>query len=238
MALTLAATSSVVGPNISTFCYASGGTAPYVYSVVAGGAGGTINSATGAYTAPAITGNDTVLVTDATSATATLSILIGTAIDLVMDIIQTGMGLPNGSVWLFDQKIFTPVDSNLYITVGVLNCKPFGNSSQPDGNGNEILSVNMLATLSVDIISRSTAALYQKEQVLMALRSQYSQTQQDSNSFYIASLPTGFVNLSDIDGAAIPYRFNFSFQIQYFSTMTKPISYYNQTQGPVVVTNP
>jgi alpha-tubulin suppressor-like RCC1 family protein len=53
---------------------ASGGTAPYIYSVASGG--GSIDNATGVYTAPAASGNAVIQVTDAVGATATSNMLI------------------------------------------------------------------------------------------------------------------------------------------------------------------
>jgi hypothetical protein len=98
----------------------------------------------------------------------------------------------------------------------------------------------MLATLSIDIISRSTQALLRKEEVLMALNSNYSEYQQEANSFYIGRLPVGaqFVNLSQIDGAAIPYRFNISINMQYFSRRIKPVDYFDEFSEVAVTTEP
>ena len=67
-ALVLApATLSLVAHGQKTFA-ASGGVPPYSFSVMSGGAGGTIDPKTGAYTAPATlasaTSSDTILVTD------------------------------------------------------------------------------------------------------------------------------------------------------------------------------
>jgi hypothetical protein len=69
--------SSVSVPHTQTQQFnAYGGIQPYVYSVVGGGSGGTINSSTGLYTAPSGTGADTVRVTDANAATANSTVTI------------------------------------------------------------------------------------------------------------------------------------------------------------------
>lgn len=228
---------TAMAPNLTLPFSGNGGVAPYTYSIVAGGIGGTINASTGLYTSPNTTGIDKVRVTDSASTTAQASILVGSPIQLFCDILQNEMSLKSNQIWLWDQKVNIPTDSNLYIAVAMLTCKPFGNSNRfYDGSDTE--SVNMHATLSVDILSRSTTALDRKEEVVMALMSQYAQSQQELNSFYIGKIPTSFKNLSEIDGAAIPYRYNVDVAIQYFVTKTKAVSYFSSFQTPSVNTNP
>lgn len=242
MSLSLAANTLAVAPGISTSFKASGGTEPYVYSVVPGGAGGTINSSTGLYTAPAVASSDpkkafdTVVVTDDNADTSSLNILVGLPLSLFCDIIQKEMGLSQGQVYLWDQKINIPKDSNLYVAVGVVSCKPFGNSSTFDGNGDVVQSVNMIARLDVNILSRGVEARDRKEEVVLALGSVYAEQQQELNSFMVGRLPVGFVNLSQEDGAAIPYRFVISVNLQYAFTKKKAADYFDQYSTTEVTT--
>lgn len=245
---------TAIGVGLTSSFLASGGTAPYTYSVrnVQPGAGGTINSSTGLYTAPPVVngGNynqptqlyDTIQAMDSVGAIATAKILVGTPLLLFCEIIQNQMNLPPGRVYLWDQKIFQPTDSGLYVAVKVLTCKPFGNTNTYDGSGsnsNGKQSVNMYAQLELDVISRDYEARDRKEEVLMALRSNYSQTQQLANSFYVGKIPPGsqFINLSEPDGAAIPYRFNISVAIQYFVSKTVPVPYYTEFETPQINTD-
>lgn len=249
MSIGLSSSVSAMAPGLSTSFLASGGTPPYVYSVVPGGAGGSINSSTGLYQAPltmnpdpALT-SDVIRALDSLSAAAQLPVLITNPLGLLCDILQKELGLDANHIYLWDQKIPQPNDSTMYIAVSVLNCKPFANTLEYDGSGggmNAIQSVNMLATLSIDVISRGPEALDRKEEVLMALASNYSQSQQELNSFYIGNLPPGgqFVNLSNIDGSAIPYRFNISINMQYFVRKVKAVNYYGAFSDVEVTTEP
>lgn len=241
MSLALSIAVTAMAPNTATKVVGTGGVAPYTYEVVSGGAGGTISAISGnegLYTAPSsapLEGDDaydTIRVTDDNGDTAEAEILIGTPLELFCEIIQKEMELANGRVYLWNQKLMQPKDSDLYIAVSVLNCKPFGNTNRPDSSGvgvNSVQSVNMQATIAIDIISRSLQAQRRKEEVLMALASTYSQQQQERNSFYIGQLPPAaqFVNLAEVDGAAIPYRYNISINIQYFATKTKAVDYFD-----------
>lgn len=234
MAISITQTATAVGANAPASFLASGGTAPYVYTVLPGGAGGTINPSTGAYVAPAtvssdpVQGTDTIEVTDALAATAQATILVGTPLILFCDIIKKELGLADGRVYLWDQKINQPTDSDLYVAVSMLTCKPFGNGNKQSTDGTQTTqSVNMYALVDIDIISRGPAAFDRKEEVILALESDYARRQQDANSFYIGKLSTSFVNLSEVDGAAIPYRYKITVAMQYFVSKTKPNEYFD-----------
>lgn len=246
MSLTLSSTLTAITPGLTSSFGATGGTEPYTYSVLPGGAGGSINSGNGTYVAPATVNfnpaqlYDTIQVTDALAATATAKVLVGTPLLLFCEIIQREMALADGRVFLWDQKIFQPTDAGLYIAVSVPRCKPFGNNTKTNSSGDPVQSVNMLATVEVDIMSRGPDARERKEEIILALNSQYAQAQQAANSFNIGRLPTpsGFQNLSVVDGAAIPYRYNISINMQYFVTKTKPFPYFDAFAEPSLAINP
>lgn len=72
---------SVIVTNNETYTFsATGGATPYTYSVLNGA--GTINPATGLYTAPAVNGNATIRVTDATGATSDAGVSVQAALSL------------------------------------------------------------------------------------------------------------------------------------------------------------
>lgn len=246
MSLSLIQTYSAVTFNVTSSFAGQGGTAPYSYAVLAGGAGGTINASTGIYTAPSFSVEtpqgsvDTIQVTDALSATANLPIKICTPLLLVCDIIQTQMGLADGRVYVWDQKINAPIDNDIYVAVSIPLCKPFGNNIDFTNNSGlgAFQSVNVMGTVDVDIISRGPGARDKKEFVLMALNSIYSEQQQEANSFHIARLSTNFINLSNVDGAAIPYRYKISFHIQYAVTNQVQVPYFSSFDTPTVAVNP
>lgn len=242
MALILTSSASAISPGRSAFFLGTGGTEPYVYSLAPGGVGGAVDPSTGEYDAPiGLTGTDVVIVTDATTATASLPILVGSAMELVCDIISKEMELDSEQVILWDQKFDIPNDSRIYIAVSFMSGKPFGNNYVPDGSGagiDGIQSINMLAVIGIDIMSRSYEAVTRKEEVLMALKSQYAESQQEANTFFIATLPVGFVNISGIDGAAIPYRFHIDLQMQYYVTKTKAVPYIDDFSPVEITTEP
>lgn len=247
MTLSLSQSVTAVGPSIPASFLAVGGSAPYLYEVLPGGAGGTINASTGAYVAPPTSNSDptklydTVRVTDYDADTATAQILVGTPLLLFCEVLQRELELDPGRVYLWDQKLMQPTDSDLYVAVSVPSCRPFANVTRFLENGIDVeQSVSMLATVDLDIISRGPAARDRKEEVVMAFNSVYAQQQQEINGFYIGKLPPGsrFVNLSEIDGAAIPYRFRISVNLQYVAAKIKTAPYYDTFLATTVTTDP
>lgn len=235
MTLSVTQSATAVAPRCHASFLAVGGTAPYVYSVGAGGAGGTINPSTGAYLAPLefksspFVNTDTIIVDDSIGNTARATILVGSPLILFCDVLAHELNLPRKRVYLWDQKIMQPTDQGLYIAVSVASTKPFGNSSAFRGSDNvSDQFVSMCALVDIDIISRGPDARDRKEEVILALNSIYSQQQQNANSFYIGQLSTRFINLSEIDGAAIPYRFRISVNMQYFYQKQSAAPYFDE----------
>ncbi len=242
MSLSLLQNATALGVNCRTSFQGFGGVEPYSYFVVPGGAGGSIEVASGFYTAPSQFSSDPKLafdivqVIDGSGASATAQVLVGSALLLVCDIIATKMNLDRSRVYLWDQKINEPTDSGLFVIVSVEQVKPFGNNSRfVDGVNQQY--VNCLATVGIDIISRGPDARDRKEEILLALNSQYSEQQQEANSFYIGRISTSFLNLSPLDGAAIPYRYHMTFLMQYCVSKTPSVDYFNRFDEPIAIVN-
>ena len=233
-----------MAPNCPASFLATGGTAPYSYFVKTGGAGGTIDASTGAYTGPInfksspFVNMDTVGVLDNNGDTTESTILIGSPLILFCDILSHELCIPRERVYLWDQKIMQPTDFGLYIAVSIPSTKPFGNTNRFNGTtNNSDQFVSMLAVLDIDIISRGPVARDRKEEIILALNSNYSQQQQTTNSFLIGTQSTRFINLSEVDGAAIPYRFRISVNMQYAYSKSSAAQFYSSFDEPQVFTN-
>ena len=241
MSLTILQNLTAIGLNQTTYISVSGGVLPYTYSIVSGGAGGTIDGL-GKYTAPSTSGIDTIKVTDSTPITpltSTTTIKVLGPLELVCDIIEKELGLPSGRTYIWDQKIMEPKDFGLYVIIRILSEKPFSNTRRLNADGTSVTqSTNIKSTLQIDIKSRGTDARLRKEEVVMALNSIYSQQQQVANSFLIAPLVSQINTINTEDGTAIPYHFSFDCTIQYFKQKIKTIAYFDTFEPVSVLTNP
>lgn len=233
MSMIIGQTTYAVGAQIRASFLASGGTAPYTYAVLAGGAGGSIDSATGAYQAPAAVPSDpkyrydTIQATDYNGAQVTTQILVGTPLLLLCDVIQRGMGLSPGRVYIWDQKIKAPTDAGLFVVLSLLDIKTIGNVNRfnPDTQ-NQDQYVSVRTVVDVDLISRDGSARERKEELVGVLNSQYSIYQQDANGFSLSKNLPRFVNLSEGDGAAIPYRYKATVMLFYAWQASKVADYF------------
>lgn len=161
-------------------------------------------------------------------------------LEAICNILQAEMALDTDQVYFYQSKIQPITDERLYIAVGLGAMRPFSNISKMvavSGGFTEELTTNVWAEISIDMLSKSEIALNAKESVILALGSNYSKQVQESQSMMIARLPANFVNLSDLEGASIPYRFQISVSVQYKVTKTKPIPYYETFPLDVVKTN-
>lgn len=244
MTLVVLQTATAVVPGMVASFWSSGGTGPYTFVVLPGGAGGAIDASTGAYTAPAAASSDIdrqydmIQVTDSAAATGQTEILVGTPIQLVREILMQELGLADDHCYFWDQKIMQPKDETLYVAISMPSCKPFANVNRIQGedlNGETPQYINMSATVEFDLISRSMAALDRKEEVLLALNSTYALQQQDANSFWLAKLSSSFLNLSNIDGAAIPYRYKIALAMQFVVQQSKAADYFTGFATPTIV---
>lgn len=239
MSVQILANSKVLGFGISAPFVATGGTGPYTYSV--SGNGGTIDS-NGLYTAPYKIGTDLIKATDSLGKTGVLQVFTGTPLHLLCDIIQKEMGLPEGRVYLWDQKVIMPTDYGLFVVVGETSVIPFGTTNRFDGaNNSQVIASNFYAEASIDIYSRGPEARDRKEEIILALGSNYCETQQELNNFHIARISKQFSNLSMLEydsGTAIPYRFTIGVGLQYQVKRISPSQYFDDFTEPGVTVNP
>jgi plastocyanin len=96
--LQIAPTSLLLATDGQTTFSATGGIPPYSYSVVAGGAGGTVNSVSGLYTAPGVEGSDAVRVTDAASHRSDAQVTVY----YPLTIVPTDATVQQGDTYSFD----------------------------------------------------------------------------------------------------------------------------------------
>lgn len=225
----------LIGPGVRVPFAAFDGVEPYVFSVAPDGIGGTVTQ-DGFYTAPNKTGTDTIIATDANGDTAEYQMGVGVGLHFLADIIRKEMNLSVDQVIIENQKFNIPKDSRVYVSVKTLTMRAIANRNHFI-DGDEGQSVNMFGPVDVAIYSRSTEALTRKEEVVMAMNSNYAKNQQQLNGFLIGKIGN-IVSLSEIDGAAIPYFFNVNLNIQYAVTKQRPVDYFDSFELDDVITNP
>lgn len=247
MSVTLSQSRKAVLPGGFVSFLASGGIAPYTFSVKPDGVGGTIDPSNGVYIGPQAIVNqrvtsDTILVVDDVGDEAEAIVSIGGPLTLLCDIIQTEMSLPNGRVYLWNQKLMQPTDSDLYIAVSVLHDEPIANVNRQVSVGPDLVSeqyVLVRSIVGIDMISRGPIAREARLDLLLAINSNYSQQQQNSNGFSIGRLPANktMVALNQVEGSAIPYRFHTDISMQYAYSKNSAVDFFDNFPGFEVTVN-
>lgn len=248
-------TKRALGPNLTASFLASGGTAPYTYSVQDGGAGGSIDSVSGLYTAPGSVSNDPsgfydiIQATDSSTPAQTVlvKILVGNPWMLFREILQSVLNLDDQLIWFQNQKTFEPTDAQkgMWVVLMFPNIKTFASGLHPAGAITQTGPgwdqtekwANFSGPVDIHLISRDLSALNRIGEVVMALDGPYSQAQQSANSFYIARIPHNIVDISGVDGDAIPFHFVVSVEVQYKTSKVFGSDYYGSVPIPQIVVN-
>lgn len=154
----------------------------------------------------------------------------------ICDIIQHDLRLEEGFVYIFKQKIFEPQTSGLFVVVGMHEPRVWASKSVAIGDA-ETQTVNINAMLTIDMISKDTSALERFPEVIAALGGQYARQIQEKFAFHVGRLPPNpVVDLSSIDGGAIPYRYQAAPRVQFVSEFTRVAEYFENFQTTALTT--
>lgn len=154
-------------------------------------------------------------------------------LDILRDIILKEMSLPDDRVNIYNSRYELPEDDNIFVVLEPFTSQVISNRSWTESGKvkkEEVLyenqELNTHETVKVGIFSRSLDALNRKEEVVMALYSNYSQQQQEENTFKIGrNMP--IENLSDLEGSALLYRFEITVSVLAWYNKRKQIPFYD-----------
>lgn len=159
-------------------------------------------------------------------------------LQFVCDIIQKEMDLGESNVWIYNEKRDIPKNKKgVYVVVGEEDAQVATNFKNyiSDTGLTEQQTVLTMARISVDIFSYDDSARLRKAEVLMALKSDYSENMQQANCISIRSLPASVLNASGAEGPKIINRFNIVFKLFYRQDKQKAVNYYNQFPQEVMI---
>ena len=151
----------------------------------------------------------------------------------VAQIIKQYMSLRDGQIWLKNQKVGLPKDQTFCVTVGFMgNAKTIG-STKRNVEDVETISLTQYAIITIDIFGLSQEVPLRKNEIIMALNSSISNEAQNKLGFSISSHPLTDNDLSALDGAAIPYRFQLTFAVQFMQENKTSFDYYDSFNNEI-----
>lgn len=173
-------------------------------------------------------------------------------INLLVELIQTGMGLDVNHVVTYNQQVPIPPDDGLFIAVGVLDEKPFAGSlsySQgqvppgagvtPGGTLLESQTLNQHEVYSIHVMSRSNLARTRARDVVFALSNTRAVQIQERYGLLIGSVPISFADASMEEGAGRLNRYVITIGCQRGYCRVGAVDYYdNFTGSPAIIAQP
>ena len=151
-------------------------------------------------------------------------------VQYIADILQKGLALPEGRVWIYNQRRDIPSDDGLCVVVGVMGIKPFGVNNRFTGatdGATETLSQQFQETISIQAFSRSTVALERMGEIVGALHSTYAEQVQEAAGFKIGAVPTTINDVSGQEGAAMLFRLAITVNVIRAYSTEAPVEYYD-----------
>lgn len=151
-------------------------------------------------------------------------------LDILKTIIDNQMSLPTGRVFAYNGAQDLPTDSNLFIVLSFLERTPYANNSRYKATQNgyqEIQTVNMAEDILISMISKDTSARDRLPELSMALKSVYSQYQQDLTHIHISTINPSKDN-SFLEATARLNRFDTEIRVIRTYEKITEIDYYDK----------
>ena len=130
----------------------------------------------------------------------------------VADIIKTGLNLTSEQIWLYTQRRNIPTTKGLFVIVGRVSLRPYGNNAVQEGS--DLTSGQwMQEMVSIDLLSANFEAFDKVPNLLGALASPYSLFKQEQLGLHIAKVPLSIVDTSSLEGASMVFRNTITLQV-------------------------
>ena len=152
---------------------------------------------------------------------------------VLVDILAKEMNLTVGQVFLQDQNFPLKTDQKFYISLGLGIAYPISNvcdtveqtaGTPPITTLMQRSKVVQREDIHIDLFSAGTDALFRHWEVLAALRSIYSQQQQELKNFKIFQIPRSFVNTSSAEGGSFINRYTIVISCHVWYEKLKPLT--------------
>ena len=156
---------------------------------------------------------------------------------IICDILKAGMKLRDDQIWIYNQRRAIPEDKRLYVVVGVMGMRPYGNTNQTLASSagmTDNLAQYIEETVSVDLMSYTTEAIERVNEVLGSLRTTYAEQIYEELALKVFPIPSTINDVSENEGAAVLYRIAITLTVLRRYDMIASASYYdNITQGTI-----
>lgn len=116
---------------------------------------------------------------------------MASSLDIIKQILDTEMQMPEGRVWAYNADIDLPKDKNLFIILFMTSRNPISNNSKfvsTSTGMNEVQSMNVVEDIIISLVSQNTEARDRAYEVHLAMNSYFSQKLQAKNKIHISTI--------------------------------------------------
>ena len=118
------------------------------------------------------------------------------------------MGLDTQQIFIYNQNFKIPETSGLFVVIQFNSSRPYASNNEfIEATNEELLTTQTKEEYTVNVMSKDDTSRTRKEEVVMALNSNYSRNQQELYQFKIGKITGDFLNVSEVEGAAVINRF-------------------------------
>lgn len=154
-----------------------------------------------------------------------------TTIDVLQQILVHQMQLDSSRVFEYNSSVDLPQDEHLFIVLFYTSRTPYSNNSKikVDANGNieEHQSMNVCEDITISLLSQNYEASDRAYEVLMALRSVYSQGLQENNRLHIATIGD-VTDSSFVEASSRLNRFDVRIKVHTTYDKINTVDYYDK----------
>lgn len=160
----------------------------------------------------------------------------------VREILLAELELKEEQVMLYNQRFSIPPDDRLYLSLAILGYKTFGvrqkyESDSTTGELHEHQGINRQEMLSITAYSKSSAARERNWEIPVALVSTRAEQSMERYSYKIGRLPTSMNDASEIEGTSRLNRYSLTFNVLVKYEKIKPVEFFDDFGGPLLITN-
>lgn len=160
-------------------------------------------------------------------------------VKVIRDILKSELGLSEKRIMLTNSKIDIDTSPGLYIALSYLGGKAIASNNHAEATAAgmvEVQEVTMRHQIQIDILSADDSARLQKEQVILALNSIFSEQTQELNGLHIGRIAGDFVDVSSLEETKILNRYTMTVNVTSLYSNRKSLAGF-YTKFPVTTQN-
>lgn len=151
-------------------------------------------------------------------------------IKIIASIIKEVMALEDGQIFIYNQNFKLPSVSGLFIVIQQTSSQNFASNNNfvpTEAGADENMAILTREEYAINILSKDESARQRKEEIILALNSNYSQNQQGLYQFQIGRISNGFTNVSELEGANVINRFVINIALKAHYSKSIATDYYD-----------